>query len=205
MMKRLFLLAICFVAMAANAQEKKGGFALEVGVGTSNYGNLSPVSVFADPTDSYGLVAAEHISVGYYNNKGWFMGLMVDCSAGNTIFQNLNEGFVNINTMFDIRRSFKLNDKFDIEAGVAIGLLVHNNSFDYANEHHSYTRYGSSGFASLGLNYKVSENQYIGLSARFPYFSSFMDDKPSLPTGLEATNKSQTVGYSLQLSYGIRF
>ena len=204
-MKRLYLLAICFVAMAANAQEKKGGFALEVGVGTSNYGNLSPVSVFADPTDSYGFVATEHISVGYYNNNGWFMGLMIDGSGGNTSFQNLNETFLNINTMFDIRRSFKLNDKFDLEVGVAIGLLVHNNFFDYADEHYSYTRYGTSGFASLGLNYKVADNQYIGISARLPYFGSFLDDKPGLPTGLEANNKTQIVGYSLQLSYGIRF
>lgn len=205
-MKKVIVLLACVLAIStASAQEKKGGFAIEAGVGTAHFGNFSPVSVFTDPTDSYGLVASEHISAGYYGNSGWYMGLTLGQVGGSTSFQNLNETFFDINALFDIRRCIKLNDKFELEAGAAIGLLVHNNAFDYANEHYSFTRYGASGHFSMGLNCLLKDGQYIGFRAMFPTFGSFISDKPALPTGLEATNKTQSVGYSLQVSYGIRF
>ena len=203
-MKKVFLLVICFFTLVVNAQEKKSGFALELGIGTSNYGNMSPISIFADPTAGYNLIASEYISVGYCNN-GWFVGLTLDYDGGNTSFQNLNEKFFNINTMVDIRRYFKLNDMFELEAGLALGLLVHNNFFDYANEYYSYSRYGASGYAYMGLNYNLAQNRYIGIHVRYPYMGSFLDSKPTLPIGLEANNNTQMVGYSLQLSYGIKF
>lgn len=204
-MRRYLILAMCMVALAASAQEKKGGFAFEVGVGTAHFGNFSPVSVFSDPTDSYGLVASEHVSIGYYKKSGWFMGLTLGHDGGSTSFQNLNETFFDINALFDIRRCIKLNDKFELEAGVAIGLLVHNNAFDYANDHYSFTRYGASGHFSMGLNYMLKDGQYIGFRATFPSFGSFLSHKPALPTGLVATDKTQSVGYGLQVSYGFRF
>lgn len=204
-MKRYLILVMCMVAIATSAQEKKGGFAFEVGAGTAHFGNFSPVSVFSDPTDSYGLVAAEHISAGYYGNSGWFMGLTLGHDGGSTSFQNLNETFFDFNALFDIRRCIKLNDKFELEAGVAIGLLVHNNAFDYANDHYSFTRYGAGGHFSMGLNYMLRDDQYIGLRATFPSFGSFLSDKPALPTGLVATDKTQSIGYGLQVSYGFRF
>jgi len=204
-MKRIFVLAMCIAAMVANAQDKKGGFAFEVGLGTSHFGNYSPVSVFADPTDSYGLVTSEHFSVGYYSNSGWFMGLTLNYDGGSTSFQNLNEMFFDINALFDIRQCLKLNDKFELEAGVAIGLLVHNNAFDYAGDHYSFTRYGASGHFSMGLNYMLKDGQYIGFRATFPSFGSFLSDKPTLPTGLVATDKTNISGYGLHMSYGVRF
>ena len=196
---------MCMAAMVANAQEKKGGFAFEVGLGTAQFGNFSPVSVFADPTDRYGMVTSEHLSVGYYESSGWFMGLTLVHDGGNTSFQDLNETFFDLNALFNIRHYFKLSDRFELEAGVAVGLLVHNNAFDYAGEHYSFTRYGSSGHFSMGLNYRLNGGQYIGFRATFPSFGSFLNDKPALPTGLVATDKTQFSGYGLQVSYGIRF
>ena len=201
----VLLVAMLLTIGAASAQEKKGGFALEVGAGTAHFGNFSPVSVFADPTDSYGLVASEHISLGYYGTPGWFMGLTIGYNGGNTSYQHLGETFMDINALLDIRRCLSLNDKFELEAGVAIGLLMHNNYFDYAGDHYSFTRYGASGYFSLGLNYMLQEGQYFGFRATFPAFGSLLGDKPDLPIGLEATDKTQFVGYGLQLSYGIRF
>ena len=104
-----------------------------------------------------------------------------------------------------MNRYNKLNDKFELEAGVAIGLLVHNNAFDYAGDHYTFTRYGASGHFSMGLNYNLHDGQYIGFRATFPSFGSFLNDKPTLPTGLVATDKTQFSGYGLQVSYGIRF
>lgn len=204
-MKRFLILAMCLAAIVANAQEKKDGFSFEVGLGTSYFGNYSPVSSFADPTDSYGLVASEHISVGYNKNSSWFMGLTLIHDGGNTSFQNLNETFFDVNALFDIRRCLKLNDKFELEAGVAMGLLVHNNAFDYAGDHFSFTRYGASGHFSIGLNYNLNDGQYIGFRATFPSFGTFLNNKPSLPTGLVANEQTRLSGYGLQLSYGIRF
>ena len=204
-MKRILVLAMCLASIVANAQEKKGGFAFEAGAGTAHFGNYSPVSVFADPTDSYGLVASDHISLGYKKSSGLYMGLTLIYDGGNTSFQNLNETFFDVNALFDIRRSLKLNDRFELEAGVAVGLLVHSNAFDYAGDHYSFTRYGTSGHFSMGLNYNLKDGQYIGFRATFPSFGSFLDDKPALPTGLDATDKTQFSGYGLQVSYGIRF
>jgi len=204
-MKRILVIAMCMAAIMASAQEKKGGFAFEAGAGTAQFGNYSPVSVFADPTDNYGLVASEHISMGYYGNTGWFMGLTFGYTGGSTSFQNLNETFFDVNALFDIRRCLKLNDRFELEAGMAIGLLVHNNAFDYAGGHYTFTRYGTSGHFSMGLNYMLKEGQYIGFRATFPSFSAFLNEKSSLPAGLIATDKTQFSGYGLQVSYGIRF
>ena len=65
-MKIIMILLACFLTIgAATAQEKKGGFALDLGMGTSQFGNYSPLSVFADPTESYTLNPAEHLSLGY--------------------------------------------------------------------------------------------------------------------------------------------
>ena len=205
MKKTLVMLACLLSICVATAQEKNGGFAFEAGAGTAHFGNYSPVSVFADPADSYGLVASEYISMGYYGNEGWFMGLTLGYDNGNTSFLNLSETFFDVNALFDIRRCLKLNDKFELEAGVAIGLLVHNNAFDYANDHYSFTRYGVSGHFSMGLNYMLNEGRYVGFRATFPCFGSFINDIPTLSTGLVASDKAQFVGYGLQVSYGIRF
>lgn len=204
-MKRYILFLVCMVAFAANAQEKKGGFAVEIGMGTSYYGNYSSVSVFADPTDSYHLVASDYIAAGYYDRKGWFAGVSLGSDGGNTAFLNRNERFSNYNIMLEIRDYFKLNECLEIEAGVAFGLLVHNNRFEYANELFSFTRLGACGHLSTGLNYIFKENHYIGIRAIFPRYGLLFSEKPELPTGLEANRTSQFVGYSLQLSYGIMF
>lgn len=204
-MKRYILFLVCMVAFAANAQEKKGGFAIEIGMGTSYYGNYSSVSVFADPTDSYHLVASDYIAAGYYDRKGWFAGVSLGSDGGNTAFLNRNETFSNYNAMLEFLDYFKLSEKFELEAGVSFGLLVHNNRFEYANERYSFTRFGACGYLSTGLNYKFKENHYIGIKAIFPHYGLLISDKPELPAGLDVNGTSQFVGYSLQLSYGIRF
>lgn len=204
-MKRVVLFLICMMAFATNAQEKQGGFAAEIGMGAAHYGNYPSVSVFADPTDNYRLIASEQIAVGYHGPKGWFAGLSLGGDGGNTAFLNRNERFSNYNIMLEIRDYFKLNERLEIEAGVAFGLLVHNNRFEYANELFSFTRLGACGHLSTGLNYIFKENHYIGIRAIFPRYGLLLDNKPNLPMGLEATDKTQSVGYSLQLIYGIRF
>ena len=63
-MKQLIIMLACLLAIsAATAQEKKGCMTFELGIGTTNYGNYSPMSVFTDPTDSYVRVAPSYPEV----------------------------------------------------------------------------------------------------------------------------------------------
>ena len=205
-MKQLIIMLACLLAIsAATAQEKKGCMTFELGIGTTNYGNYSPMSVFTDPTDSYSLLATEYVSFGYRHNNGWFVGLTLNNDGGNTSFQSLNESFTNSSVMIDLREFFKLADKVELEAGVALGMLIHRNSFDYDNDHYSFTRYGGSTRFMLGLNYLIKDNQTIGMHVMFPSYGAMWGDKPELPTGLRANDNTQSIGYSLQIGYGIRF
>lgn len=205
-MKKVIVMLACALAIsAASAQEKKGSMAFELGIGTTHYGNYSPMSVFADPTDSYNLLATEYVSFGYRHSDGWYVGLTLNNDGGNTSFRSLNESFTNSSVMVDLREFFKLGDKIELETGVALGLLIHRNSFDYNNDHYSFTRFGGSGRFTLGMNYLIAENRTIGIRAMFPCYGAMWGDKPELPAGLLANDKTQTIGYSLQLCYGIRF
>ena len=205
-MKKSIILLACVLAMgAASAQEKKGGLEIEIGGGTTRYGGFSPVSAFTDPTESYGLIPTEHMSVGYRENTGWFIGITLNHDAGHTAFQNLNEKFMNLNALVDVRHYAMLSDRFELMLGAAVGLLVHNNTFDFGNTDHSFTRYGFGGHFSTGLNYVIDEHTYIGIQASFPCIGSFMGKAPTLPGGLTATSHNQLVGYGLQVTYGLRF
>lgn len=204
-MKQYILFLACMATFAVYAQEKKDGFSFELGMGTSHYGNFPAVSVFADPTDNYNLVASEHFSAGYYNHNGWFAGVSMEFNGGNTAYIDQNESFSNLNIMLDIRDYFKLNERFEMEFGVAFGLLIRNNNFDFANERYSVSRLGACAHLSLGLNYIFKENHYIGIRAIFPEYGLLFSDEPKLPAGFVANAKSQSVGHGIQLSYGIRF
>lgn len=205
-MRKIIVMLACVLAIgAASAQEKKGCMSFELGIGTTHFGNYSPLSVFADPTDSYSMLATEYVSFGYRHNNGWFVGLTLNNNGGSTSFQSLNESFTNSSAMIDLREFFKLGGRVELETGVALGLLIHRNTFDYDNDHYSFTRLGTSACFLLGLNYLIKENQTIGIRALFPCYGAMLSDKPELPTGLLANDKTQTIGYSLQVGYGIRF
>lgn len=205
-MKKLIVMLACVLAIsAASAQEKKGCMAFELGIGTTHYGNYSPMSVFSDPTDSYSLLATEYVSFGYRHCNGWFVGLTLNNDGGSTSFRSLNESFTNSSVMVDLREFFEMGDRIELETGVALGLLIHRNFFDYDNDHYSFTRFGGSARFMMGLNYLIKENQFIGIRAMFPCYGAMWGDKPELPTGLLANDKTQTIGYSLQVGYGIRF
>ena len=205
MKKVIFLLACVLAISTASAQEKKGCMAFEFGIGTTHYGNYSPMSVFSDPTDNYSLLATEYLSFGYRHSNGWFVGLALNNDGGSTSFQSLNESFTNSFVMLDLREFFELGNRIELETGVALGLLIHRNSFDHDNDHYSFTRFGGSAYFLLGMNYLIKENRTIGIRAMFPCYGALWGESPELPTGLEATNKTQSVGYSLQVGYGIRF
>ena len=205
-MKKVIVLLSCVLAISsASAQGKKGWLVYELGIGTSHYGNYSPMSVFSDPTGNYSLLATAYVSFGYRHNDGWFVGLTLNNDGGNTSFQSLNESFTNSSVMIDLRKVFELGDRIELEAGVDLGLLIHRNSFDYFNDHFSFTRLGFSACSQMGVNYLIKENQTIGIRALFPCYGAMLSDKPELPTGLLANDKTQTIGYSLQVGYGIRF
>lgn len=205
-MKKVMILLTCVLTIgAATAQEKKGGFALDLGLGTSQFGNYSPLSVFADPTDTYALIPAEHLSLGYHDGNGWFYGLTLGLRSGNTAFQDKNENFMDISMLLDIRDYFKLTDKLELEVGITGGLLVHNNFFDFMGEHFSPTQLGYEGYLQVGLNYLFKEGHYFGIRAMYPHVGALGNSFPSLPDGVMNNQKKVFTGYSIQLNYGIRF
>ena len=204
-MKRIAFLAICMVAMVAGAQESRGGFMAELGIGMNRYGNFPALSVMTDPTDSYGGIFSEQISLGYLSNNGTYYGLTFGENSGSTSALSINEAFANINVMLDIRDYFKLGSRMELELGVACGLLVHLNSIDDSmGDHHTYSRLGMAGHFSVGLHYMLSDRHCVGLRA-LPTVGNLMGDKPDLPTGLTATNQQQMNGFALQLTYSVRF
>lgn len=205
-MRKILVMLACMLAIGTmSAQEKKGGFSFEGGVGTACFGNYSPVSVFADGTDRYSLVGLSHASFGYYGKSGWFMGLSLDGASGSTAFNGFNESFDHITAMYDIRCIRKVSSKLELEAGVAIGLLVQNNSFDYAGNLYSFSRLGVSGQCQLQLNYLFTENLYMGFRIAYPCVGALMGDKPSLPAGLMPNEKTQFSGYNMSVNFGFRF
>jgi hypothetical protein len=205
MKKVIVVLVALLTTFAASAQEKKGGFALELGLGQSQFGNYSALSAFADPTEGYDFLPAEHITAGYYNGNGWFYGLTLGVRSGNTVFQNLNENFADFSFLLDIRDYFKLTNKMELEVGVAGGLLMHKNSFDYMDQHYSPTRLGYEGHLTLGLNYLFKEGHYLGIRAMIPQFGTLMDAPAGLPEGLTPNSRIMLSGCTFQLNYGIRF
>lgn len=93
----------------------------------------------------------------------------------------------------------------ELEVGVAGGLLMHKNSFDYMDQHYSPTRLGYEGHLTLGLNYLFKEGHYLGIRAMIPQFGTLMDAPAGLPEGLTPNSRIMLSGCTFQLNYGIRF
>lgn len=211
MKKTLILTALLCVAAVCGAQETKGGFMAEVGLGFSKFGNYAPVSAFVDPTESYSMIPSEHITLGYRFKNNAFVGLNIGSRGGNTSFRELDENFFDIDIMAEVRRIFPLGHRFEFEAGAALGYLLHGNAYEFAGNTESTSRGGFSCHVMMGVNYRLSEKTYIGLHAQLPYYANIGSDGVELPagftaaTGLEATTAPAISGYSLQASVGIRF
>ena len=205
-MKKIIVMLACVLAIgAASAQEKKGGLVFECGIGTTRYGNYSAMSVFADPSDSYSLLPTKYVTFGYRHSDGWFVGLTLNNDGGNTSFQTLNERFINSNILLDLRRFFTMTDRIELVTGVEMGLLIHRNTFDYDNDHYSFRRHGMSARYLMGLNYQLTKNQIFGIRVLLPFYGSLTGDKPELPTGLSANDKTRSIGCGFQFGYGIEF
>lgn len=196
------------VAAVCGAQEAKGGFMAEVGLGFSKFGNYAPVSVFVDPTEAYSMIPSEHITLGYRFKSNMFLGLNIGSRGGNTSFRDLDENFFDIDIMAEVRRIFPLGHRFEFEAGAALGYLLHGNAYKFGGNTESASRGGFSCHVLMGVNYRLSEKTYIGLHAQLPYYANIGSDGVELPAGLTtktATTAPVISGYSLQASVGIRF
>jgi hypothetical protein len=208
MKKTLIMTVLLCVAAVCGAQEAKGGFMAEVGLGFSKFGNYAPVSVFVDPTEAYSMIPSEHFTLGYRFKSNMFLGLNIGTRGGNTSFRYLDENFFDIDIMAEVRRIFPLGHRFEFEAGAALGYLLHGNAYKFGGNTESASRGGFSCHVLMGVNYRLSEKTYIGLHAQLPYYANIGSDGVELPAGLTtetATTAPALSGYSLQASVGIRF
>lgn len=208
-MKKSIVLSIClFIGMMAAAQEKKGGFALELGYGASTFGNYSALSAFEDHTERHTAISAEHISAGYHHPNGYFIGMTANIEQGKTSMIQLGETFTNLYAMIDIRNYYKLGEKISLESGVAYGLLIRLNTFNDNNDPNSIstsTRYGMGGHFATGLHYAISEDCTIGVRVLFPQSGILFGEAKRELHGLDPNSQNHLAGHSVQLNVFKRF
>lgn len=200
---------LCMAAIG-NAQEKKGGIRFETGLGFTCFGNYPAVSVFTDPVDKYGLIPTDHFTLGYRTSYNFFYGLTVGSRGGYTSYRELDEVLFDIDVMADLRLIYPIGSRTELELGVSAGLLIHNNSFDFANDTYSFSRTGFAGHFTAGLNYNLSSRVYVGVHLQCPYGGTLWGDKAELPAavqavGYESTNIKTLYGYGVQFKWGFKF
>lgn len=210
MKKTLILTALLCVAAVCGAQETKGGFMTEAGLGFSKFGNYAPVSAFVDPTESYSMIPSEHITLGYRFKNNAFVGLTIGSRGGNTSFRELDENFFDLDIMADFRDYVPLGNRFELETGAALGVLFHGSGYEFAGNIESAARFGFCCNFEMGINYKSSKHTFVGLHAQLPYYANIGSEPAELPAaltalGYTATDAPQMTGCSIQFTFGIRF
>ncbi|MBQ3788937.1 MAG: outer membrane beta-barrel protein [Bacteroidales bacterium] len=204
-MKRLFLLIFGLISITATAQEKTNGLMAEFSFGSTRYGNYSAISAFHDTTATYSMIPTLQLSVGYRFADDWFLGVSAKYDGGNSSVRTLEEKFVNLGVMVDVRHYFPLSSRLELELGVAAGLLVHTNNFKYLGQNHSTSRVGFDGSFIAGIKYEFKPNHYIGIKASI-YNIGILPDKPEdIPMGLTSNAGDAIIGHGLLCSYGVVF
>lgn len=208
MKKTLAIISVLLIYTMAVAQETKGGFALEIGYGASTFGNYSALSAFEDHTERQTAISAEHLSAGYYHPNGYFIGMTANIEQGKTSMLQFGETFTNLYAMIDIRNYYKLGEKISLESGVALGLLIHLNTYNDNNDPNSIStssRYGMGGHFATGLHYAISEDCTIGVRVLFPQSGILLGESKQKLHGLEPNRHNHLASHSVQMNVFRRF
>lgn len=204
-MKRFFLLIFGLTSIMATAQEKTNGLMAEFSFGSTRYGNYSAISAFHDTTATYSMIPTLQLSAGYRFTDDWFLGLSAKYDGGNSSSCALEEKFVNLGVLVDVRHYFSLSSRLEFELGAAAGLLVHKNKFKYLSQNYTTSRIGFDGSFFAGIKYEFKPNHYIGIKATIYNVGTLFDKQDEIPMGLTSNARDVIIGHGLLFSYGVVF
>jgi hypothetical protein len=203
-MKRIILIAACVLAVGTVcAQENNQKYEFGVNVGMTTYTNYSAVSLFQDQTDVYSNWGAA-VHFGLLKGKSMF-GLQYRANVLQTSAVNVDEQMFQWGLALMFRHYEPLKDNFELFAGIKPGISLMGNSFDNGDGTDSYQRWTCFVECEMGVNYKLSEKTYIGVSGAVTMGNRLQNKSLNLPAGMTATKKYGVGGYSLMMHYGIRF
>ncbi len=204
MKKVTLILALLLSTFVAKAQYEKG-FKLEIDLGAAQFSNWSALSVFDDgvANQTYGLINSDRLFFGYRGGKGLYGGIGIGYETGNA--PQYQEEFMHINIIAEIRQYYKISNRFEFVDGVEFGYIVGTNRFEFSGKDYDVDHNGWMCALNLGFNFKIVEDQYIGVKASWPCLGRM--NKPELPSDVTATANTRDglYGYRIGLTWGIAF
>lgn len=203
MKKTLMIVASIIACQFAIAQDTDMQVELGVNVGTASFVNYPAVSLFDDNTASY-LCMTEALHVGIVNPNGTMYGLQFGRGLVNTAVPAVKEASTLYNLTLLTRRYYPLAGRTEALFGVSLGGIMAHNTYQWGGDNKSQNRYGLRLGYELGLNYRMSSKDYIGLLGTFYPVSGWIGSHTT-PAGLAPNRGNQTGGYSITLQYGLVF
>lgn len=203
----IILIAGLLLFGSAMAQEEKTErFELSASTGITTMVNYPGVSLAQDNVPSYRTLGVA-LHVGYRLKPTAMLGLRYQQASFSTPAAGLDES----TKMYMVGPMLRLNERigkrFEIMAGARLGLSVCDVHYSYLGEGREgnfQTRYGMFGEMELGVNYLFSGGLYVGVNASVLYVSH-SDNNFELPAGYIKNTNLLFGGYSLMLTYGVRF
>lgn len=190
------------VCNAQSSKEKSNVF--ESHFGMRHYINYPSLSVIEDAATSYTLP-----SYGFLYGRRMdelMFGIQWDMETGSTSFIAGNERVNNYRLSLLMRRYKKINENVELYTGILAGTNLFVNGYKYMNHDYYSTRVGLGMEFSLGLNYMLSSNTYVGVHTGMNIPCVTLTQKgDDIPAPLNATDKRAFNGINISFNYGFRF
>lgn len=204
MKKSIILMLLFFVALSGFAQEKTRHFELSANSSILTLTNYPALSLFEDNTPSYSNYS-QGVNLGYVLGKN-VVGVQLQSIVFNTFATALDESVRCFSTGLYVRRYDPLSSKIELSLGLNLGLNLVQNTFRSDDAYSSSEwRNGLNCQTEIGLNYRLGNGAFFGLSAGFDLGGSLNHANISIPAGWNGNPKSNFGGYRLSLTYGLRF
>lgn len=176
---------------------------IESNVGLLSFQDYPALSIVSDNTPSY-TTSVYGFTLGRRFDESLMLGIQWGFSTLSTSYVDMNESVLHNTFSLLIRHYEHIGEKFELCGGLLFGLSLMNNGLDYQDNHYSFTRTGMIAEFSIGANYNLTPNTYIGLLAGMNVPSVNFSKDIKLPSSLKASEKKTFNGYHISFTYGIR-